>query len=465
MRSSIRILPLVVASALFMEHMDSTVIATSLPAMAADLGTNPVALKLAFTTYLLSLTVFLPISAWVSDKYGAKLVFRLAIALFTLASLACGSASSLIWLVAARGLQGLGGAMMVPVGRIILLRSVPKAELVDALAWLTVPALVGPLVGPPIGGFITTYFSWHWIFWMNLPIGIVGLILATRYMPEQPEQKVPPLDVKGFLLSGLGLCLTVSGMTIAGRDLLSIKETIGVFAIGVLLIIAYVRYALSVPSPILDVRLLRLDTLRISITGGFFFRVAAGAIPFLLPLLLQLGFGATPFQSGLVTCASALGALLMKFVAARFLRSFGYRRLLIINGFVTCAFMAAMATFTKTTPYTWIFAVLLLGSLARSLQFTSLNSIAYADVSNKDIARANGLYTVAQQLSMALGVAVAAVALEVSQLWRGGNDLAQPDFAVAFLIVTMGGLLAIPSFFKLKPDAGASVSGHVVPQG
>ena len=232
MASSSRILPLVVASALFMENMDSTVIATSLPAMAKDLGTDPVALKLAFTTYLLSLTVFLPISAWVSDKFGAKHVFRWAIAVFTLSSLACAAAPNLFWLVAARGVQGLGGAMMVPVGRIILLRAIPKAELVNALAWLTVPALVGPLVGPPIGGFITTYFTWHWIFWMNLPIGLLGLFMATVYLPEGERAQVPPLDVKGFILSGVGLSCTVFGLTVIGRDLLSVPQTIALIAVG-----------------------------------------------------------------------------------------------------------------------------------------------------------------------------------------------------------------------------------------
>ena len=194
MISPTRIMPLVIAAALFMENMDSTVIATSLPAIAADLGTNPVSLKLAFTTYLLSLTVFLPISGWMADKFGAKLIFRLAIVVFTLASFGCGFAPNLGWLVALRALQGIGGAMMVPVGRIIIIRTMPKSELVNAMAWLTVPALIGPLLGPPIGGFITTYFHWRWIFWMNVPIGILGFILATRFMPNTREENVPPLD-------------------------------------------------------------------------------------------------------------------------------------------------------------------------------------------------------------------------------------------------------------------------------
>ncbi len=461
MVSSSRILPLVVASALFMENMDSTVIATSLPAMAQDLGTDPVALKLAFTTYLLSLTVFLPISAWVADKFGAKHVFRWAIAVFTLSSLACALAPNLFWLVAARGVQGLGGAMMVPVGRTILLRAIPRAELVNALAWLTVPALVGPLVGPPIGGFITTYFTWHWIFWMNLPIGLIGLFMATVYLPTNEGSQVPPLDVKGFILSGVGLSCTVFGFTVMGRDLLNVPQTLALIFLGLVMVAAYVRHARVAANPILDLKLLSVQTLRVSVSAGFFYRVAAGAIPFLLPLLLQLCFHATPLQSGLITCVSALGALLMKFVAAGLLKRFGFRQLLLVNGFLSCAVMAFMAGFTAHTPLIVIYFILLIGGLARSLQFTSLNTIAYADIPNVAIGRANGLYSVAQQLSLAMGVALAALVLEVSQWLRGAVALGQQDFAAAFIVVAIGGLLALPSFYRLKPAAGDAVSGHV----
>ena len=444
--------------------MDSTIIATSLPAMARDLGTSPVSLKLAFTTYLITLTVFLPISAWVSDKFGAKRVFRIAMVIFTLASLCCAAAPNLGWLVAARAVQGLGGAMMVPVGRIIVLRGTPKSDLVGAMAWLTVPALVGPLVGPPIGGFITTYLSWHWIFWMHLPVGILGLTMATLYMPNFPPEQVPPLDMKGFFLSGIGLSLTVFGMTIIGRGMFTGPQTAGLVLVGLALIFLYIQHARRVPNPILEISLLKVDTLRISILAGSFYRIAAGAIPFLMPLLLQISFHFTPFQSGLVTCTSAAGALMMKFLAARALRTFGYRQLLIFNGLISCGFMAAMGLFRETTPLAVIYGVLLFGGLARSLQFTSLNSIAYADIVNKDISRANGLYTVMQQLSLALGVAFAAIILESSQWIRGSDALSQTDFSAAFIVVALSGLIAIPSFMRLSPDAGAALSGHgVVP--
>lgn len=463
MSSTSRILPLVVASALFMENMDSTVIATSLPAIARDLNTDPVALKLAFTTYLLSLTIFLPVSSWISDRFGARRVFRLAIAVFTLASLACGAAPSLGWLVLARAVQGLGGAMMVPVGRIILLRSIPKSELVSALAWLTIPALIGPLLGPPVGGFITTYFSWQWIFWMNLPFGIIGIVMATLFMPETREDNVPPLDVTGFLLSGAGLAAFVFGITIAGRSLIDLRDVAGLIGLGAILMGFYVRHARRVANPILDLKLLRVETLRISVGAGTFYRLAAGAIPFLLPLMLQIGFDLSPFQSGLITSASALGALLMKFAASRLLKRFGYRQLLLVNGVVSCALMAVIGLFTRETPLLVMFVILVTGGLSRSMQFTSLNSIAYADISTRDIARANGIYTVMQQLSLTLGVTTAAMALDLSQFWRGhASDLVPADFSFAFFFVAAAGLLAIPQFYRLPLNAGESMSGHRV---
>jgi EmrB/QacA subfamily drug resistance transporter len=460
MISPSRILPLVIAAALFMENMDGTVIATSLPAIALDLGTDPVSLKLAFTTYLLSLTVFLPISGWMADRYGAKLIFRLAIVVFTLASFGCGFTPNLTWLVALRGLQGLGGAMMVPVGRIIMIRSIPKSELVNAMAWLTVPALIGPLLGPPIGGFITTYFHWRWIFWMNVPFGILGIILATRFMPDTRELNVPPLDVKGFVLSGMGLALTVFGCTVVGRGLIPEIFVLGMIAAGVVMITLYIRHAQKVANPILDLSLLRIDTLRISITGGLFFRFAAGAMPFLLPLMLQLGFGLTAFQSGLITCAAALGALTMKFGAGSILRRFGYRNLLIVNGLLSCLLTASLGFLSPHMSYILMMLLLLAGGVSRSMQFTALNSIAYADVTTAQVSKANGLYTVMQQLSLAMGVAVAATVLDVSQWWRGATDLAVVDFSAAFIIVSLGGIFSSYLYMRLPLNAGASLSGH-----
>ena len=461
MISSNRILPLVFASALFMENMDSTVIATSLPAIAAELGTNPVALKLAFTTYLLSLTVFLPISSWMADRFGARTVFRAAVAIFTLASLACGLAQSLEWLVVARAVQGFGGALMVPVGRIVMLRTVPKSEYVNAIAWLTVPALIGPMVGPPIGGFITTYFHWRWIFLMNLPFGILGMALATWLMPNMKDENIAPLDVKGFVLSGLGLSLTVFGMTELGQGIFPVQIVLVMISAGAILIWIYVRHAARITNPILDLSMLRVQTLRVSILGGMFFRVSASAVPFLLPLMLQLGFGFSAFQSGSITCASALGAATMKLFAAQSLKRWGYRQLLMVNGIAASVMMAVNGLFYASMPFVLMLIILWLGGLLRSMQFTSLNSIAYADISSEDIGRANGLYTVVQQLSMALGVAVAALTLEASQFLRGSENLVSSDFAVAFFVVAAVGLISTIFYRRLSTSAGVNLSGHL----
>lgn len=455
-----RALSLTVAAALFMENMDSTVIATSLPPIAADLGTDPVSLKLAFTTYLLSLTVFLPASGWLADTFGAAHVFRLAIVVFTFASVMCGFSQSLEWLVASRALQGVGGALMVPVGRIILLRAVPKNELVDALAWLTIPALMGPLVGPPIGGFLTTYFDWRWIFWMNVPFGILGLVLASWLMPNDKAEYAVPFDGKGFVLSGLGLSFTVFGLTIAGRGLLPPVGVVALVVAGLGFVMAYLLHARRAAAPILDLQLFRVQTFLAGVAGGSLYRIGVGAIPFLLPLMLQLGFGLSPFQSGLITCASAGGAVLMKMTAGTIIRRFGFRRLLIVNGVLSCLLMAMNALFTPSVPALVIAAVLLIAGFLRSLQFTAMNAMSYSDIDHAGMSRATSLYTVVQQLSLACGVAIAASLLDFSMWWRGGAALVTGDFAIAFIVVSAIAAISVVQFMRLPDGAGASVSGR-----
>ena len=455
-----RILPLVIAAALFMEQMDSTIIATSLPAIAADLGVSPIALKLAFTTYLLGLTVFLPVSGWAADRFGAKTVFRAAIVVFTAGSVACGFAQSLEWLVAARGLQGVGGALMVPVGRIILLRSVEKRDLLDAIAWLTIPALIGPVIGPPIGGYITTAYDWRWIFWMNLPFGLIAFGLASWLMPNIKAAETPPLDVKGFLLSGAGLTLSVFGLTVVGRGMFTTAQVAAMIAAGVALLAVYVVHARAAEAPILDLRLMRIPTFRHSVLGGNLFRIAVGAVPFIMPLMLQLGFGFSAFASGMITFASALGAVLMKFSVARIVRHFGYRSLLIVNGVLCCVMFAVKALFTAETPYWIMFVVLFLAGFMRSLQFTALNTLAYADVDSAGMAKANTFYTVAQQLFLALGVAAAAFLLDFRLWWSGREGLVAGDFGFVLLVVSVISAFAVFSYMRLQPGAGASISGH-----
>ena len=459
---SSRLIPLIIASALFMENMDSTVIATSLPAIARDLGTDPIVLKLAFTTYLLSLTVFIPISGWLADRFGARHVFRIAIAVFTLGSIACGLASSLGGLVAARGLQGIGGAMMVPVGRIILLRSIPKSELVDALAWLTIPALIGPLLGPPVGGFITDTFGWRWIFWMNLPFGIAAIGLATALMPETSLDTVPPLDLRGFLLSGLGLSSLIFGLTVMGRGLLPGYSPTALVLLGLILVTLYVFHAQRTPKPILDLRLLRIETFRAGVLGGSFFRIGVGAVPFLLPLMFQLAYGMSAFDSGLITFTAAAGAISMKLGAARMIRRFGFRRLLLVNGLLASFSISIMGLLSSATPYVIAISLLFVGGFLRSLQFTALNAMSYSDVDHEQASYATSLYTVAQQLSLSMGVVLAAFVLEAAQWWRGEVKLMPIDFTIAFMVVAVCSLSAVWQYVVLSPGAGESVSGKSV---
>ena len=451
---------LIVAVALFMETMDSTVIATSLPAIAADLHQDPIALKLALTSYLLSLAVFIPLSGWMADRFGARTVFRAAIVVFTLGSALCGFAQGLGDFVLFRVIQGMGGAMMVPVGRLVILRTVPKAELISALAWLTIPALMGPVIGPPLGGFITTYISWRWIFWINIPVGLVGITLATLYVANIREEGLPPLDVKGFILSGIGLAGLAFGFTTIGQGFFPPAVIAGLFAAGIVGCTLYVRHARTAPAPLIDLDLLKVDTFFASVVGGFLYRIGVGALPFLLPLMLQLGFGLNPMQSGLLTFASAVGAVAMKTTAAPILRRFGFKRVLVSNAVLSSLFLAAIALFTAGTPHWIILAVLLVGGFLKSLEFTSINSIAYADIDSKAMSRATSFASVAQQLSLSAGVAIGALVLEAQRMGRGSEDVVAGDFPLAFVLVAAIAATSSLIFAMLPKGAGASLSAR-----
>ncbi len=457
-----RLIPIVVATALFMENTDSTVLSTALPAIAADLQQDPIALKLALTSYLVSLAVFIPVSGWMADRYGAKNIFRAALAVFMAGSLACAAADSLPGFVAARFVQGIGGAMMVPVGRLVLLRSVPRSELVNAMAWVTMPALIGPVFGPPLGGFITTYFDWRWIFIINLPVGLAGILLATRFMGDLREEERRPLDVFGFLTFGFGLALLMLGFSTGGRHLVPLEASVAASVIGAVLVAMYVRHALRVPAPLVDLTLMRLPTMRNGMIGGVLFRVGVGAIPFLLPLMLQLGFGLSPLHSGLLTFAAAGGAMVMKGLAARILRRFGFRQVLVWNAVISGAFIAANGLFTPATPAFVMITVLLVGGCFRSLQFTSLNTIVYAEVPSERMSGATSLVSVTQQVALSAGIAVGAGVLQFASQVGHGSELAAGDFWPAFLAV--GAISACSAFFfsALDPDAGAEMAGRAV---
>jgi EmrB/QacA subfamily drug resistance transporter len=454
---------LIVAVALFMETMDSTVIATSLPAIAADLGEDPIALKLALTSYLLSLAVFIPLSGWMADRYGARTVFRAAIVVFTLGSAACGFAQGLADFVLFRIVQGMGGAMMVPVGRLVILRTVPKAELISALAWLTVPALLGPVIGPPLGGFITTFVSWRWIFWINIPVGILGVYLASRYVANIKEEGLPPLDVKGFILSSVGLAGLAFGFTTMGQGLFPAPLVIALLAVGAIFIWLYVRHARNAPAPLLDLKLLKIESFYASVVGGFLYRIGVGAQPFLLPLFFQLGFGLTPLASGLLTFASAIGAIAMKTTAAPILRRFGFRRVLVVNAVLSSLFIAVAALFTETTPHGVILLLLLAGGFFKSLEFTSINSLAYADIDTKALSRATSFASVAQQLSLSAGVAIGALVLEFERMGRDHAAVNAGDFPLAFIIVAALAASSALIFMSLPKDAGASLAARARP--
>ncbi len=454
------LIPLIVACALFMENLDSTAISTALPAIAASLGESPLKLSLAITAYLFSLAVFIPISGWVADRFGARRVFRLAILVFMLGSVLCSFVGSLFGFVLARMLQGMGGAMMVPVGRLVLLRSVAKADLVQAMAWLTVPALIGPVMGPPLGGFITTYLHWRWIFWINLPIGVLGIILVTRFIPDLREEKSPPLDLLGFLLSAVGLVGLVFGFETIGRDLVPWSTTFLLLAVGITGVVLYVLHANRTLYPVIDLALLGIPTFRASVLGGLLFRIAIGATPFLLPLMLQAGFGLSAFNSGLLTFAAAAGAMLMKLTAGPILKLFGFKRVLMVNALIGAVFIAASGLFTPRTPHLLILVVLLAGGFFRSLQFTSINTLGYADIERAQMSRATSFASMMQQLSLSIGVGTGALVLHLAVAARGGEQLAAGDFAPAFFTVAVIGALSALVYLPLPADAGAEVSGR-----
>jgi EmrB/QacA subfamily drug resistance transporter len=455
-----RVIPLIVATALFMENMDSTVIATSLPAIAADIGTSPLTLKLAITSYLLSLAVFIPASGWTADRFGARMVFALAVTVFMIGSIGCALSSSVMHFVIARILQGMGGAMMTPVGRLVLLRTIDKSALVNAMTWVTVPALIGPVVGPPLGGFITTYLSWHWIFLINIPIGLLGIFMAMKFI--DPIKSIDPerFDLYGLVLAGIGLGGIAFGLSVAGLNLLPWSVVAALVGVGSVSMTLYVIHARRTGSPVLDFSLLRLSTMRAAILGGFLFRLGIGALPFLLPLLMQVGFGLSPFQSGLVTFSSAIGAMGMKTLAARIIRTFGFRNMMTANAVISAFFLGACALFTVTTPLLLIMIILVVGGFFRSLEFTAINTVAYAEIEPAQMSRATTLVSVNQQLALSTGVAVGAATVETTLWLHHQTELSASVFAPAFLVVALISATSSWFFWQMPDDAGHEISGR-----
>ena len=462
--SRTRLIALIVATALFMQNLDGTVVATALPTMAQAFGADPLHMNVALTSYLLSLAVFIPVSGWMADRFGARTVFRAAIGVFTVGSVLCGVAQTLPFLVLARIVQGIGGAMMVPVGRLVLLRSVAKSELVAAMAWLTTPALIGPVVGPPLGGFLVEYANWRWIFDINVPIGMLGILLVTLYVPDVREPAPGRLDSIGLVLSGMALACLMVGFETVGRGVLAAPAVASLLvagaAAGVLYLLHSRRAVAAGVRPLLDLTLLRIPTFAVSVTAGSLFRIGVGAIPFLLPLMLQLGFGLSPAQSGLVTFASAVGALAMKPAAQYALRTFGFRATLGWNGVVGALLLGLMGFYRPSWPLVVIYAALIAGGFLRSLQFTAYNTIAYADIPRDRMSAATSLYSTLQQLSLTLGITVGAAALQFSTVLSGQAEPTLSDFTLAFMAVALFSLAAAPLAFRLSADAGDEMSGR-----
>ena len=404
--------------------------------------------------------MFIPISGWTADRFGARRVFTLAIVVFTLGSIACGISNSLSALVGARILQGMGGALMVPVGRLVLLRTVPKSDLVRAMSFVSVPALIGPVMGPPVGGLIVTYASWRWIFFINIPIGVLGIVLVNRLVGDLKETGRRPFDLSGFALTGIGLASLAFGFENVGRGALPNIVVMGLLAVGGVCLGFYVRHAGRVSHPIIDLALLKIPTYAMASIGGFLFRVGLGALPFLLPLLLQVGFGLSALNSGMLTFASAAGAMLMKTSAVRVLRTLGFRIVLVGDALISAAFLFGYSLFRPSTPHLVIFFALLAGGFFRSLQMTSINTLSYADVPAALLSRATSLTSMAQQLSQTAGVATAALLLHTVLTLRGGTALTAVDFYPVFVGIAIISLLSVPFFLKMSPDAGAEVSGR-----
>jgi EmrB/QacA subfamily drug resistance transporter len=458
-----RAIPWLLAVAFFMEALDTTILNTALPTIAAALGVAPLGTKAALTSYTLSLAVFIPISGWLADRFGTRLVFSAAIALFAIGSLACGLSNSIHTLVACRVLQGCGGAMMVPVGRLTMVRTFPRGELVRAMAFVTIPALVGPMLGPLAGGLIVKYLHWRMIFFVNVPIALAAEVFAYRLLPDLRAAHPEPLDTLGFVLFGVGVALLSYVLEVFGEHSMGGRAIIALLAVSLLLIAAYVRHALRPGArPLLRLDLFRLRTFRAAVLGGFITRIAIGGMPFLLPLLYQVGFGLSPVASGLLLMPQFLAAMALRSALPRILARFGYRRVLLTNTFAVGMVIALFATLGAHTPWPLIVTLALAFGSFSALQYTSMNTLVYADVADEATSMASTIASTGQQMSMSFGVATASL---VTALFIPDRTHAAPHELVrglhhAFLLLGALTVLSAAVFRSLSENDGANVSRH-----
>jgi EmrB/QacA subfamily drug resistance transporter len=450
-----------VAGAFFMEMLDATVITTALPEMAHTFGVRPADMSIGMSAYLLALAVFIPISGWVADRYGPRRVFGGALALFTVASILCGLSQSLGQFTAARILQGLGGAMMVPVGRLAVLRVTPKQDLVRAIAIITWPGLAAPVIGPLVGGIITTTLGWHWIFFLNVPLGLAALIANARLVRGEPGG-ARPFDFAGFVLTGVGCSLLMYAVDLCGKLDVDLGEVLGLFAVAVVSLALAVRHLRRAEHPLVDLSPMRYPTFAVTMYGGSLFRIAIGSAPFLLPLMFQVGFGMSPVQAGSFMLAMFAGNLAMKPATTWVMRAFGFRRVLVMNGLLVALGFALCATLAADTPFWWTSLLLFFCGLSRSMQFTALNTLGFADVPKPAMTGATTLFSACQQLNAGLGIAFGAVVLRAAE-WISGHGPVAPgplQFRIALAMSAVLAAAAVIDSVRLPADAGADISGH-----
>jgi EmrB/QacA subfamily drug resistance transporter len=458
-----RIVAFVVAVSFFMQFLDGTIITTSLPQMATSFGVEPVSMSIGITVYLLTMAAFVPLAGWAGDRFGERRVFLASIAIFTVASLFCGLSGSLTEFVIVRAIQGIGSALMTPVGRIIVLRNARKSDLVNAMSMIVWPALTAPVIGPVLGSFITTYFSWHWNFLINIPIGIIGLILVLRFVPDQREEKVASLDWVGFLLSSAGLTFLLAGLEFVVQGTFGLLPSVGLIAVGVVFSVIATRHFMKADAPLLDLSAFKVQTFAMStLSAGTASRVAINATPFLIPLLFQVGFGRTAMDAGIYLLFYFAGNLGMKVITTQMLKTFGFRNVLVVNGLISSASIGACGFVSPSTPDLLIYCLLFVAGLSRSMNFTALNTLGFADIHAEQRSSASTLSSMLQQVSLLLGVAVAAAVLNLSRTIHGGETLSLVDFRWAFLVVGIIGAISALRFISLPHDAGAEVSRHKV---